>query len=245
MATDKAYKVLARQLDISNKKAKEIIDRGLVYVEDRKVRIARADINTETVFRVEYPDDIEILYEDSDIIAVNKPAQVDSYDIQDALEGAELLHRLDRDTSGVLLLGKNRAFIERAIKEFKARRVEKHYVAWVEGVLYETVQIDEPIFTVKKGKAFSMVDPVRGKKAHTVVKPEELQGKKTKVHIEITTGRTHQIRVHLAHIGYPIVGDEQYGSRTQSKRVLLHSAKMKLFDYEFSAKEPKDIAKYK
>jgi len=245
MATDKAYKVLAQQKDISNKKAKDLIDRGLVFVEDKKVKIARAEIHTETIFRIEYPEDIEILYQDNDIIAINKPAQVDSYDIQDAIDGAELLHRLDRDTSGVLLLGKNRAFIDQAIKEFKSRRVEKHYVAWIEGVLYEKVAIDEPIFTIKKGKAFSLIDPVRGKKAHTIVKPEELQGKKSKVHIEITTGRTHQIRVHLAHIGHPIVGDEQYGSRTQSKRVLLHSAKMKILDYEFNAKEPKDIARYK
>jgi 23S rRNA pseudouridine1911/1915/1917 synthase len=245
MATDKAYKVLAQQQEISNNKAKELIDRGIVFVEDKKVKIARAEIHTETVFRVEYPEKIEILYQDDDIIAINKPAQVDSYEIQDAIDGAELLHRLDRDTSGVLLLGKNRAFIDLAIKEFKARRVEKHYVAWIEGVLYEKVVIDEPIFTIKKGKAFSMVDKVRGRKAHTVVSPEELQGKKSKVNIEITTGRTHQIRVHLAHIGYPIVGDEQYGSRTQVKRVLLHSLKMKILDYEFNAKEPKDIAKYK
>jgi len=245
MATDKAYKVLAEAQNISNKKAKELIDRGLVYVEDKKVKIARAEIHTDTVFRIEYPDDIEILYQDEDIIAINKPAQVDSYEIQDAIDGAELLHRLDRDTSGVLLLGKNRAFIERAIKEFKNRRVEKHYVAWVEGVVYEEAEIDEPIFTVKKGKAFSMIDPVRGKKAHTIMKPEEIQGKKSKVNIEITTGRTHQIRVHLASIGHPIVGDEQYGSRTQAKRVLLHSSKMKMFDYEFNAREPKDIARYK
>ncbi len=245
MATDKAYKVLALQQGISNKKAKELIDRGLVFVEDKKVKIARADIHTETFFRIEYPAEIEILYQDDDIIAINKPAQVDSYDIQDVIEGAELLHRLDRDTSGVLLLGKNRAFIDQAIKEFKSRRVEKHYVAWTEGVLYEKLEINEPIFTIKKGKAFSLIDPVRGKKAHTIVTPEEIQGKKSKVHIEISTGRTHQIRVHLAYIGHPIVGDEQYGSRTQSKRVLLHSAKMKILDYEFNAKEPKDIIQYK
>ena len=245
MATDKAYKILALQKDISNKKAKELIDRGLVYVEDKKIKIARADIHTETIFRVEYPADIEILYQDDDIVAINKPAQVDSYDIQDAIDGAVLLHRLDRDTSGVLLLGKNDAFVERAIEEFKLRKVEKHYVAWIEGVLYEKVEINEPIFTVKKGKAFSLIDSLRGKPAHTTVKPEELQGKKSKVHIEITTGRTHQIRVHLAHIGHPIVGDEQYGSRTQAKRVLLHSAKMKILDYEFNAKEPKEIAQYK
>ncbi|KYJ86672.1 RluA family pseudouridine synthase [Sulfurovum riftiae] len=245
MATDKAYKVLAQQQGISNKKAKELIDRGLVFVDDRKVRIARAEINTETKFRIEYPEDIEILYQDEDIIAINKPAQVDSYEIQDAIEGAELLHRLDRDTSGVLLLGRNEDFIKRAVNEFKNRRVEKHYVAWVDGVIYENIEIDEPIFTVKKGKAFSMIDPVRGKKAHTLVKPEEVQGKKSKVHIEISTGRTHQIRVHLAHVGHPVIGDEQYGSRTQSKRVLLHSSKIKLLDYEFNAKEPKDIARYK
>ena len=245
MAKDKAYKVLAEQKGISNKKAKELIDRGLVYVEDKKVKIARAEINTETKFRIEYPEELKILYEDENIIAVNKPAQLDSYDIQDAIEDAELLHRLDRDTSGVLLLGRNEAFIKKAINEFKNRRVEKYYVAWVEGVVYEPIEIDEPIFTIKKGKAFSLIDPVRGRKAHTLVKPEEIQGKKSKVHIEITTGRTHQIRVHLAHVGHPIVGDEQYGSRTQSKRILLHSAKMKLFDYLFEAKEPKDIARYK
>jgi len=245
MATDKAYKVLAQQQGISNKKAKELIDRGLVFVDDRKVKIARAEINTETKFRIEYPEDIEILYEDEDIVAVNKPAQVDSYEIQDAIAGAELLHRLDRDTSGVLLLGRNEDFIKKAVNEFKNRRVEKHYVAWVDGVIYEEIVIDEPIFTVKKGKAFSMIDPVRGKKAHTLVKPEEVQGKKSKVHIEISTGRTHQIRVHLAHAGHPVIGDEQYGSRTQSKRILLHSAKMKILDYEFNAKEPKDIVRYK
>ena len=245
MAREKAYKVLAEQKGLSNKKAKELIDRGLVFVGDKQVKIARAELSTETKFRIEYPSDIEIIYEDEDIVAVNKPAQIDSYDIQDAIEGAELLHRLDRDTSGVLLLGRNEEFIKKAINAFKNRRVEKHYVAWVEGVVCEPIEIDEPIHTIKKGKAFSMIDPVRGKKAYTLVKPEEVQGKKSKVHIEITTGRTHQIRVHLAHVGHPIVGDAQYGSRTLSKRILLHSSKMKLLDYTFEAPEPKDIERYK
>ncbi|MDD2400005.1 MAG: RluA family pseudouridine synthase [Sulfurovum sp.] len=245
MSTDKAYKVLAKQERISNNQAKALIDRGLVYVGDKKVKIARAEINEDTQFRVDYPSDIEIIYQDDNIIAVNKPAQIDSYDIQDAIEGAELLHRLDRDTSGVLLLGRNRAFVEDAINEFKHKRVQKQYVAWVEGVVYETIEIDAPILTIKKGKAFSKIDAMRGKKAYTKVIPEEVQGKKSKVRIEITTGRTHQIRVHLASVGHPIVGDEQYGSRTQSKHMLLHSSKIKLFDYEFEAPEPKGIARYK
>ena len=245
MSKDKAYKVLAQSKEISNNKAKELIDRGLVFVGDKKLKIARAMISKDTFFRIEYPEDIVILYQDEDIVAVNKPAQVDSYDIQDAIDGAVLLHRLDRDTSGVLLLGRNDKFVQKAIAEFKARRVKKYYTAWVEGVVYEEMEIEEPIHTIKKGKAFSMIDRLRGKKAHTIVMPEEVQGKKSKVKIEITTGRTHQIRLHLSHMGYPIVGDEQYGSRTQSKRVLLHSAKIQILSYTFVAKEPKDIAKYK
>ena len=242
---EKAYKLLAKQEGISNNKAKEIIDRGLVFVEDRKVKIARAELPDDTRFRIEDVADVKIIYEDENIIAINKPAQVDSYDIQDAIEGAELLHRLDRDTSGVLLLGRDKQFIKDAINEFKNRRVSKEYVAWVEGVIFEEIEIDSPILTIKKGKAFSKIDERIGKKAHTEVKPIEIQGKKSKIDIKITTGRTHQIRVHLASIGHPVLGDEQYGSRTQTKRVLLHSKNMAIFNYTFEAPEPKDILRYK
>ena len=242
---EKAYKLLAKQQRISNNKAKEIIDRGLVFVEDKKVKIARAELPDDTRFRVEDVADVKIIYEDDNIVAINKPAQVDSYDIQDAIEGAELLHRLDRDTSGVLLLGRNEKFIKDAINEFKNRRVKKEYVAWVEGIVFEETVIDTPILTIKKGKAFSKIDDRIGKKAYTVINPVEIQGKKSKVDIEIKTGRTHQIRVHLSSIGHPVLGDEQYGSRTQTKRILLHSKKMSIFNYTFEAPEPNDISRYK
>ncbi len=242
---EKAYKLLALQQEISNKKAKELIDRGVVYVADRKVKIARAELPEDTVFRVEVPSDVRILYRDNDLIVVDKPALVDSYEIQDRFEGAELLHRLDRETSGVLLLGRNRAFIARAVEAFRQRKVTKEYIAWVEGVIYEPIEIDQPIHTIKKGKAFSRVDPRLGKPAHTLVRPNEVQGKKSKVDITIDTGRTHQIRVHLAHVGHPVVGDEQYGSRTSAKRILLHAASITLLGQTFNASEPKDIQRYK
>ncbi len=242
---EKAYKLLARQKEISNKKAKELIDRGVVYVADRKVKIARAELPEDTVFRVEVPSDVRILYRDNDLIVVDKPALVDSYEIQERFEGAELLHRLDRETSGVLLLGRNRAFIARAVEAFRQRKVIKEYIAWVEGVIYEPIEIDQPIHTIKKGKAFSRVDPRLGKPAHTLVRPNEVQGKKSKVDITIDTGRTHQIRVHLAHVGHPVVGDEQYGSRTSAKRILLHAASITLLGQTFNASEPKDIQRYK
>jgi len=242
---EQAYKLLAQDKEISNKKAKALIDRGLVFVGDKQLRIARAQLPDGTTFRIEMPEDITIIYQDEDIVAVNKPASIDSYDVQDAIEGAELLHRLDRDTSGVLLLGKNEAFIKKAVREFKARRVYKEYVAWVEGVIYEEMEIKAPIHTVKKGKAFSKIDERIGKPAHTVVTPDEVQGKKSKVKIVIHTGRTHQIRVHMGYVGHPVVGDEQYGSRTRAKRTLLHARKISLLGRDYTAPIPADIKRYK
>jgi len=242
---EQAYKLLASSKEISNKKAKELIDRGLVYVGDKKIKIARAPMPEDTFFRIEMPEDIQIIYQDDKMVAVNKPAGIDSYEVQDAIDGAELLHRLDRDTSGVLLLGKDEKFIKKAIGEFKARRVRKEYIAWVEGIIYEPREINAPIHTIKKGKAFSKIDDRIGKKASTTVYPDEVQGKKSKVKITIDTGRTHQIRVHLAYIGHPVVGDEQYGSRTQAKRTLLHSRKIRLLGRDYEATIPADIKRYK
>jgi len=245
---EKAYKLLAQQEEISNKKAKDLIDRGLVYVTDRKVKIARAMMPEDTRFRVEQIEAVDIIYQDEHVLAINKPALLDVYELAQAIEeeGTELIHRLDRETSGVVLFARNEAFLADAIKAFKQRKVKKRYVAWVEGVFFEETTIDAPIATHKHGgKAFSEINEERGKPAVTVVRPIEIQGKKSKVEIEIMTGRTHQIRVHLASIGYPIVGDERYGSVTRSKRILLHAKAIALLGYAFEAKEPKDIQRYK
>ncbi len=245
---EKAYKLLAQQEGISNKKAKELIDRGLVYILDRKVKIARAEMPEDTHFRVESIGEIDIIYQDKNILAINKPALLDSYELADAIKEREieLIHRLDRDTSGVLLLARNREFLKDAIKAFKQRSVKKRYVAWVEGVFFEETTIDAPIVTHKQGgKAFSQINEKKGRPAITIVKPIEIQGKKSKVEIEIKTGRTHQIRLHLSSIGHPIVGDERYGSVTRSKRILLHAKAISLLGYAFEAKEPKDIVRYK
>lgn len=245
MAKEAAFKLLAKQEDISNKRAKSLIDRGIVYVSDRKVMIARAPMDVNTKFRIEYPSKPSVIFEDDNLIAVNKPPHLESDEVLYFFEGTTLLHRLDRETSGVLVLCKDEAFCKEAIREFKRQRVYKEYIAWVEGVVAEPLVIDDPILTIKKNKAFSKIDPVRGKSAHTVVEPLEVHGKKTKVCIVIKTGRTHQIRAHLSAYWHPIVGDSFYGSVTKSKRILLHAHKLKLFEYEFVAPEPQDIVKYK
>ncbi|MDH4944604.1 RNA pseudouridine synthase [Sulfurimonas sp. C5] len=238
MATEKAYKLLAQQEGVSNSQAKSMIDRGLVYVGNKKVMIARGDIDVKTIFRVQKVEKPVILFENDDLVVVDKPAFVNSDEIERQFKGARLLHRLDRETSGVLMLVKNEEFREKAVKEFAKDNVYKEYIAWLEGILTEPTIVDKPIVTQKKNnKAYSNVSP-KGKPAKSEFYPEEVSAKKTKAKIIIHHGRTHQIRVHARYIEHPIIGDEQYGGR-RAKRVMLHAHKVKLLGMEFTSPEPK------
>jgi len=243
VATEKAYKLLAQQEGISNSNAKSMIDRGLVYVGNKKVMIARGEIDERTVFRVQKVEKVKPIFENDDIIVVDKPAHVNSDEIERQFKPAVLLHRLDRETSGVLMLVKNEDFRQKAIKEFRDDKVYKEYIAWVEGIMTEPIEVDKAITTQKKNnKAYSNVSP-KGKPARTEFFPDIVSAKKTKVKCIIHNGRTHQIRVHARYIDHPIVGDEQYGGR-RAKRVMLHAHKVRLLGMEFVAKEPKSFTTF-
>jgi len=238
MALEKAYKVLALQEGMSNSQAKSMIDRGLVYAGNKKVMVARGEVDSKTTFRVEKVEKIRPIFEDDDLIVVDKPAFVNSDEIERQFKDAQLLHRLDRETSGVLILVKNEEFRQKAIEEFRKDRVYKEYIAWVEGIVSEPVDIDKPILTQKKNnKAYSNVSG-KGKPARTEIFPDIVSGGKTKLKCIIHNGRTHQIRTHLRYIDHSKIGDEQYGGR-RAKRVMLHAYKVKLLGMEFVATEPK------
>ena len=238
MATEKAYKILAIQEGISNNNAKSMIDRGLVYVGNKKVVIARGELNADTKFRVIKVERAKPLFENDDIVVVDKPAYINSDEIERQFKPAVLLHRLDRETSGVLMLVKNEEFREKAIKEFKQDRVYKEYIAWVEGTMSEPIEVDKGITTQKKNnKAYSNVSP-KGKPARSEFFPDIVSANKTKIKCIIHNGRTHQIRVHLRYVNHSIIGDEQYGGR-RAKRVMLHAHKVRLLGMEFIAPEPK------
>lgn len=244
MKTDKAYKLLAIHEGISNSKAKEMIDRGLVYVGNKKVMIARGELDVKTTFNVQKVERIKPIFEDDNIIVVDKPAFVNADEVERQFKGAQLLHRLDRETSGVLMLVKNEEFRQKAIEAFRKDEVYKEYVAWVEGMVTEEMDIDRPILTEKRqNHAHSKISAAKGKPARTEVFPESISGKKSKLKCVIHHGRTHQIRVHLRSIEHPIIGDEQYGGRPY-KRVMLHARKVKLLGYEFEAPEPKLFAHF-
>lgn len=240
-----AYKILAKQEGISNNEAKALIDAGVVSAKGEKIVIARALMSEKTEFKLIRIEKPKIIYEDNDIIALNKPAFAVSEKIAENLAKSDknitLLNRLDKETSGVLLLAKNEEFRTKAIAEFKAMRVKKTYYAVLCGILAEDLDIDLPLSTIKgKGGAFSKIDLKNGKTAITHAQPLLCEGKKTLAKISIETGRTHQIRVHLAHAGYGVYGDNKYAKST-AKRVFLHSYETELLGLKFRASLTKDF----
>ncbi|WP_027327143.1 RluA family pseudouridine synthase [Helicobacter pametensis] len=233
----KAYKLLALQENISNKEAKALIDKGLVSVNGKRLSIARGELSPKTIFVIQKVQKPQIIFQDEQILALEKPAFVESYDLCKFFPTWSLLHRLDRETSGVILLIKeNSDFHTKAKMEFKNQKVYKEYLAIVNGILSEEIEINKPILTIKKGFAKSKISK-DGLPALTQVTPLQISGKKTLIKAVIKTGRTHQIRVHLASISHPIFGDTLYGG-SPSSRLMLHAHKITLFDYEFSSPQP-------
>lgn len=251
----KAYKLLALQENISNNEAKELIDAGLVSAKGEKIIFARALMSEKINFKILKIYSPKVIFEDENVLAINKPAFLISEKIaqQYAKKHANitLLNRLDKDTSGVLLLAKNNIFKERAIAEYRQKRVQKIYFAIVNGLFVEPLRIDLPISTTKTASgAFSKIDLKNGKEAITLVEPFMCEGKKSLVKISIQTGRTHQIRVHLAHFGFGILGEGKY-AKSKAKRIYLHAYQTRLissdeppFSYEFRASLSKDFGEF-
>uniref|UniRef100_UPI001ABA8EF5 RluA family pseudouridine synthase n=1 Tax=Helicobacter pylori TaxID=210 RepID=UPI001ABA8EF5 len=183
-----------------------------------------------------------VIFEDENILALFKPPFIESYDLASFFKGWALLHRLDKETSGVILLVKeNSEFHLKAKKAFKDRAIKKEYLALTQGIIEEEREINAPILTIKTTKAFSKISK-KGQEAVTIITPLKIINKKTLLKVGIKTGRTHQIRVHLKHINHPIIGDTIYGdSQHSAKRLMLHAHKIALLGYEFEAIPPKEF----
>ncbi|ARE80762.1 pseudouridine synthase family protein [Campylobacter helveticus] len=239
---EKAYKLLALQENISNREAKDLIDRGLVFSHGKKVVVARALMSEKAKFSLVKTKKPKVLFEDEKILAINKPYSYISEELESEF-GAKLLNRLDKETSGLILLCKDEDFRQICIGEFKKQRVYKSYIAVLDGVLAEELVVNEPIRTIKgKNGAFSKISK-DGQSALSTISPLMIQGKKTLAKICIQTGRTHQIRVHTAFIKHPIMGDEKYG-KNSADRMYLHSYELKILHYEFKASLDESFAKF-
>ena len=213
------------------------------------IRIEEPEVKEATLEAQELP--LDIVYEDNDILVVNKAKGMVVHPgngnpdntlvnavlahCKDSLSGIGgeirpgIVHRIDKDTSGLLIVAKNdRAHINMS-EQIKNHEVKKTYVTLVRGNIKENeAKIDMPIARSKTDRVKMAVDK-KGKNAVTYFKVLERFGDYTLIEVQIETGRTHQIRVHMAQIGFPIVGDYVYSNGKNPFNVvgqMLHSKKL-------------------
>ncbi len=196
-----------------------------------------------------------IIYEDERLIVINKPSGMAvhggsglSFGVIEALRAArpgahflELVHRLDRETSGCLLIAKKRSELRMLHALLREGGIDKRYLALVRGRWnLGTRTITAPLAKnqMRGGERIVTVDADDGKAADSRFKPVEIYAQATLMEIELGTGRTHQIRVHAAHVNYPLAGDDKYGDDdfnktlrdTGLRRLFLHAHSLAFTD---------------
>jgi 23S rRNA pseudouridine1911/1915/1917 synthase len=196
------------------------------------------------------PEDIplDIIYEDADLLVVNKPAgmtvhpapghpghtlanavlaHLPELNDEDNTLRPGIVHRLDKDTSGLIVVAKNRAAQANLADQFKSRTVNKSYLVLVRGKLTPETGIIEAAIGRDPRNRQRMAVVTRGREARTAYRVIKYTGKHTLLEIKPETGRTHQIRVHLAAIGHPVAGDATYGVKNPHlARQFLHASKL-------------------
>ncbi|NTV29852.1 MAG: RluA family pseudouridine synthase [Candidatus Omnitrophica bacterium] len=238
---------------------KKMIEAGQLTVNGRPVkaqyRVVPGDQVVVDIKPQDYPDarikpedvPLDILWEDDDLIAVNKPSGMSVHpaagnyggtlanalvhrlqgDLSD-INGEKrpgIVHRLDKETSGIILVAKTNFAHARLAKQFEEHTLEKKYIALVEG----EVQFDEGIVEAEIGQHRKyhdmrcIVEAGEGKAAETYYQVLKRVGRITSVALFPRTGRTHQLRLHMRHIGHPILGDEKYGNKGNFPRLALHA----------------------
>ena len=174
----------------------------------------------------------KIIYEDDDVLVLDKPAGLLSeakgeYCPEKTLADYGLIaHRLDRDTSGVVILAKNEKTQKFLKRQFQDRRVKKTYYAVIEGhPKLDAARLDLPLARDLKRPTTFRVDP-SGRPAETFYQVIQKNDQYSLVELKPTTGRTHQLRVHMKYLGHPILGDVVYGHPDQ--RLYLHASKLEI-----------------
>ena len=230
--------------EITRTSAQRLIEQGNILVNGNKQKVSYKvsngdiitieDVKPQEIELKAQEIPIEIIYEDSDIIVVNKPKGMVVHPAngnpdgtlvnaimaicKDSLSGIGgeirpgIVHRLDKDTSGLLIVAKNDKAHVNMSEQIKNHEVKKTYMALVRGCVKENeATIDMPIGRSNSDRKKMAVNK-NGKNAVTHIKVLKRYDKYTLLEINIETGRTHQIRVHLSHIGFPVIGDYIYSN---------------------------------
>lgn len=208
---------------------------GIVVTKPREKVISgqRIDLNAvleAEVFSEPQAIDLNIVYEDDDLLVINKPAGLVVHPGAGTPDGtllnallhhcpqveqlprAGIVHRLDKDTTGLMVVAKNIATYTALVAALQAREITREYEAVAIGVMTAGGSIDAPIGRHPTKRTLMAVNP-NGKPALTHYRVAERFRAHTRLRLRLESGRTHQIRVHMAHLAYPLVGDPQYGGR--------------------------------
>ena len=265
--------IVDKNINLSRTAIKRLLDEGKILVNGKKQKPSyKPEVGDIITIEIPEPEEVElkpqdipidVIYEDKDIIVVNKPKGMVVHPAngnpdgtlvnailakcKDSLSGIGgeirpgIVHRLDKDTSGLLIIAKNDQAHINMSKQIQDRKVIKKYIALVKGVIAEnTATIDMPIARSTKDRKKMAVDP-KGKEAITHYKVLQRYDKYTLLEIKIDTGRTHQIRVHMSYIGHPVVGDMQYSNGKNEFGIegqMLHSKYLE-FDHPITGKRLK------
>ncbi len=229
-----------------------IIKKGLVKVNDKIITSSKKIVKTGQVITATLPHQsaalkaeaiaLDIIYKDKDIIVINKPAGIvmhpagkhKSGTIANALKhkfnNFYLVHRLDKNTSGVVIVARNEKIKKFLSKLFEERKITKKYIALLQGkITPKKAFIDVPIKRGRSGKFEVQSD---GRQAKSFWQVKKYIKKLSLVEILPKTGRTHQIRVHFKALGHPVVGDEMYGTATKElNRHFLHAVSLEFTDW--------------
>ena len=241
--------LVSRYADLSRSTIQKYIKADLVKVNGKPATSAKQEVTENDEIALTFPEKIDtsekelpIIYIDDNVIVVNKPVGVlthskgamnDEFTVADffrrystnALETNRpgIVHRLDRDTSGIIIGARNNETALMLKKQFADRTTKKQYVAVVDGVpKLEKAMIDLPIARNPSAPSTFKID-VKGKDALTAYEMLETNGRQTLVELKPKTGRTHQLRVHMSYINAPIAGDRIYGNVKTAPRLCLHA----------------------
>ena len=237
---------------ISRSLWQKYIKAGYVSVNNKAVTTPKFEVDETDEIALNLPEkeqadvDLPILYEDDDVIVVNKPSGLLTHakgGLSDEPTVAEIIrpktsfatdtdrpgivHRLDRDTSGLLIIAKNPESAAHLQRQFAERTAKKTYIAITDGKpKLNAAKIDLPIGRNPSAPSTFRIDP-NGKPAQTTYHVLAENDARSLVELKPTTGRTHQLRVHLTHLNAPILGDRVYG-KSSDCRMMLHAQKLEV-----------------
>jgi 23S rRNA pseudouridine1911/1915/1917 synthase len=216
--------------DVSRRKARELLSAHRVLVNERPVSVASREVtSSDRIAIVDGVADLPIIRETEDWIAIDKPSGLPVQPARDrARRSAEellrvqlkragrtpalyLVHRVDTGTSGVVIFARNSNTAATLSRLFADREMRKIYLVVAEGNIERDIEV---------------ATPIDGRDALTFVRPISQTALGTLAEAEIRTGRTHQIRIHLASIGHPVAGDRRYGATVNTPRLMLHAWKL-------------------